>query len=226
MRVQHLDAGYLSAVVAQSAWFTRHISAAELHQALAYRAAACRIAELATSSTVQTPAPRAAAWQLPARRPSRVRKLRMEWDVPLATLKKLHRGASRQGPGGTSEAAAPRTWAFRGMGWALEIMAEADEDGDVTYGLFVTPSPPPLHPEPAAAAAVVTATVTLDARSATRKLRGSCRMQLLLGYEGRGFDEMFEIGPQAEWDECVWRRAGLVGDDGCVRVVATVKDVA
>lgn len=37
---------------------------------------------------------------------------------------------------------------------------------------------------------------------------------------------MFEMGPQpAAWDEGPWRAAGLVGDDGCVRVTATVRDV-
>jgi hypothetical protein len=225
VRVQWVPLEYLTAVVAQSPWFTKHVTAAELHQAVAYRLAAARIAELACSA-VDTPAPRHAAWQLPPRPASGVRKLRMEWDVPLATLKRLHKAAARQGPGGTAEAACPRTWAHRGMGWTLEVMAEADRDGAIAFGLFVTPAAPLSQPESSPAAAAVSASITLDARSSRRKLRCGCRVTLLLGCEGRGFDDMFELGPRRVWDEAAWRLAGLVGDDNCVRVIATVKDVA
>jgi hypothetical protein len=224
VRVQHLPLWYLSGVVAQCPWFTRHVSAAELHQSIALRLAAPRVDEIACSA-VRAPAPRHAAWQLPVRRASRVRKLKMEWDIPLATLKRLHKAAAGEGPGGTVEAAAPMAWAFKGMSWALEVMAAADEDGCVAFGLYVTPSPPPLQLDPPPAAGVVTATVTLGACSTRRKLRGSCRMQLLLGCEGRGFEDVFEMGGQAAWDEAEWRAAGLVGEDGCVRVTATVRDV-
>ncbi|KAI8466820.1 MAG: hypothetical protein J3K34DRAFT_524228 [Monoraphidium minutum] len=226
VRVAHLPLGYLTGVAAQAPWFTRAVGAAELLQSIAYRLAAGRVGELSEGPAVAAPPPRDASWLLPPRRRSRAARLAMEWDVPLALLKRLHKAAARQGPGGTAEAAAPRRWAYRGLAWALEIMAEADEDGAVTYGLYVTPSPPPMAGDAdPAAAAVVEASVTLDARCALRKLRCGCRMQLLVGCEGRGFEDMFEMGARATWDEAAWRRAGLVGEDGCVRVTATVKDV-
>lgn len=36
---------------------------------------------------------------------------------------------------------------------------------------------------------------------------------------------MMEVGRQPEWDEHAWHAAGLVRDDGTVRVTARVRDV-
>lgn len=226
MRVPRLRLAYLAGVVAQSPWFTRAVPASELLEAVAYAIAEPRIRALACSP-VETPSPRPAAWHLPARPRSRVARLKMEWAVPLASLKRLHKAAAREGVGGSDEIAAPDSWVFDGARWALELQAECGERG-VTFGLFATPSPPPLHPAgPARApAALMGARVSLDARSSTgKKLRAGGRMQMLLGREGRGFNDMFETGPMPEWDEGPLRDAGLVGADGAVRVTASVREV-
>ena len=230
VRAPRLPLTYLSAVVAASPWYTESVPPEALHEAVAFAAARARIEALATSA-VETPAPRLPAWALPARPASAARRLRMDWAVPLTTLRRLHRQAVTEGDGGSAEAAAPTTWAYAGMRWALELQATYEEGGrsggGVTFGLFVTPSPPPLHPASGgAAAALVSAKISLDARCARKKLRAGGVMQLLLGREGRGFSDFFEIGAQpAAWDEGAWRGAGLVGEDGCVHVTATVRDV-
>ncbi|GBF97580.1 hypothetical protein Rsub_10716 [Raphidocelis subcapitata] len=226
VRVPRLRLAYLVAVVAQSPWFTRAVPASELMEAIAFAIAEPRVRSLACSP-VETPSLRPPSWHLPARPPSRVQRLKMEWAVPLAALKRLHKAAAREGVGGCDEISAADVWVFDGVRWALELQAECGERG-VSYGLFVTPSPPPQHPSgPARApAALMGARISLDARSSTgRKLRAGGRMQMLLGREGRGFNDMFEIGPLAEWDEAPLRDAGLVGGDGAVRVTASVREI-
>jgi hypothetical protein len=226
VRVPQVRLAYLTGVVAQSEWFGHHITAKEITEAIAYVLAEPRIASL-TTSAVETPALAHAAWQLPPRPRSAVRRVKMEWDVPLKELKRLHKAAVKEGDGGAAEIASTRAWVFDGMKWNLELQAENDEDdGGVTFGLFVTPSPPPGHPSGARAAALVSARLSLDARSTYGKLRAGGTMTMLLGREGRGFLDMLELGGLKEWDEGALRDAGLVGDDDTVRVIASVREVS
>jgi hypothetical protein len=229
VRVPHLTPSYLAAVAAQSEWFGRAIGGAYvLLEAVAYNLAAPRIRALhAGALGVDTPLLGHAAWQLPRRPPSGAERLHMEWDVPLATLRRLHREAQREG---AAEDAAPATWVWGGIAWALEVQAEADDDtGAVEFGVFVTPALPPLSPTgPARApAALVEARLSLSARCRHegRKLRAGGRMAMLLGREGRGFNDLFGLGRRTEWDEAAWRDAGLVGDGETVRVRATVREL-
>lgn len=261
VRAPAVPLSYLTGVMARSRWMSRNVSAGELHGAIAYSLAQPRLREVEPCSGVDVPAPRVASWQLPARPKSVVRRLRMDWDVPLSQLKKLHRSAAKGGPGATADLVAPSGWAFAGLRWTLELQAvchggaaaddeeggeeghgaddgsieeEVEEEG-ISFGLFVTPSPPPLQseeddasedePPSDAAGAIVTATVTLEAHSAFQKLRCSRRLRFLVGLEARGFFDMFELGVQRDWDEGAWRAAGLVREDGTVRVSAVLKDV-
>lgn len=185
VRAPALRLSYLCGVAAASPWYTLHVPPGALHEAIAYSIAAERIAALATSA-VEVPVPRLASWGLPPRPASRASKLSMEWDVPLAALRRLAREAVAEGDGGSAELAAPHTWVLGGMRWALELQAEYDEDDGVSWGLFVTPAPPPLHPaDGGPGAALVTARISLDARCTRRKLRAGGVMQLLLGREVR-----------------------------------------
>lgn len=74
-----------------------------------------RIRALA-GGAVETPVLLHAAWHLPRRPRSEAaaKGLRMQWDVPLEKLRRLHKHAVRAGDGRAAEMAAPVTWVYDG----------------------------------------------------------------------------------------------------------------
>jgi hypothetical protein len=213
VRLPHVTSPYLLTVVGQSAWLASRMPW-QVAAAWAHAPGPLRISMLRHNPILA----RAKAWRLPPRPYSNVKELVIEWGLSLVELRRIHEAVQAGVRGANRTVSEPQYWG--GFEWRLHLCALI-LGGGVSFEMVLVPQGVVVE------GAVATADVTMGRGGLVPHESGvgQCTFADVSGRKGYIYKGVFKGCMQKAWSEGPWRAAGLVGEDGHVRVRATITNV-